>query len=163
MLVNFPKIIRCSLNFILTLANVKSPADSRVLLEGTVGSESLYVFHKFSVAASPTSAGQANVTRSPHCLRVSCKSTCNKSVPCSSVSNVNSSSVHPVSHCTTSITSCNNNTKVQQPYYVWHCRLGHVHDSVVKTILHKCNISNFNENELDFCLACCFGKSSRAV
>lgn len=44
-------------------------------------------------------------------------------------------------------------------YYIWHCRLGHANENIVRTTLGKFNISNVNKSILDFCIARCFGKS----
>lgn len=53
------------------------------------------------------------------------------------------------------------NVQITTSYYTWHCRLGHPNDNIVKTIFNRCNITQLNKNVLDFCTACCFGKSNR--
>lgn len=64
------------------------------------------------------------------------------------VSSSKSFSSHtPVSHNTTALVS---EKSCSSAYLMWHFRLGHPHQSVVNTVLQKCNIQNVNKNHLDF-------------
>lgn len=44
---------------------------------------------------------------------------------------------------------------------MWHRRLGHANSNTVKIVLDSCNISYQNKSAIDFCNACCLGKSHR--
>lgn len=46
-------------------------------------------------------------------------------------------------------------------YSLWHSRLGHAHSTAVKSVLDMCRIPYQNKSVLDFCNACCMGKSHR--
>lgn len=120
---------------------VKSQVDRRILLEGTVNSQGLYVFHNFVTVPSLPSAAAASVPSLPSCLSVAANS-------CNSFSNVNSSSASSI--------TCN---RVPHSYYLLHCRLGHASESSVKQILRQCNLPSVNKTGLDLFVACCLGNS----
>ena len=44
---------------------------------------------------------------------------------------------------------------------LWHARLGHPNDHVMKIVLNHCNISHLNKNFTEFCSSCCMGKAHR--
>lgn len=46
-------------------------------------------------------------------------------------------------------------------YTMWHNRLGHPHDEVIKDILNMCKTHIPNKSILDFCTPCCLGKIHR--
>lgn len=54
-------------------------------------------------------------------------------------------------------TSCSTNSK-SSLFDLWHKRLGHPFEKVVKCVLSHCNIPNFNKMEPSFCTSCCIGK-----
>lgn len=60
---------------------------------------------------------------------------------------------------------CNNVNTVAKSfpslYSIWHCRLGHPHHEVVKSVTKLCNVNLPNKNVSDFCSACCLGKVHR--
>lgn len=68
-------------------------------------------------------------------------------------------SVHVVVANTSSSHCCNFPT-VNKPnlFDLWHNRLGYPCESVVKTILSKCNIPKVNKNPTFVCRSCCLGK-----
>ena len=41
---------------------------------------------------------------------------------------------------------------------LWHNRLSHLSENIVKVVLSKCNLSNVNKNPFSICKSCCFGK-----
>lgn len=41
---------------------------------------------------------------------------------------------------------------------LWHNKLGHPGQSVVKTIMSECNVPHINKMDFSFCSACCLGK-----
>ena len=42
---------------------------------------------------------------------------------------------------------------------LWHARLGHPNDHVMKIVLNHCNISHLNKSFTKFCFSCCMGKT----
>ena len=54
-------------------------------------------------------------------------------------------------------TSCSTNSK-SSLFDLWHKRLGHPFEKVVKCVLSHFNMPNFNKMEPSFCTSCCIGK-----
>ena len=61
----------------------------------------------------------------------------------------------------------NNNSSILMSNYVssslsvanlWHARLGHPNDHIMKIVLTHCNIASLNKNSTGFCASCCMGK-----
>lgn len=44
------------------------------------------------------------------------------------------------------------------PFNVWHNRLGHPSNSVVKSVMTICNVPHANKMNSSFCTSCCLGK-----
>ena len=42
---------------------------------------------------------------------------------------------------------------------LWHARLGHPTDHVMKIVLNHCNISHLNKSFTKCCFSCCMGKA----
>lgn len=55
------------------------------------------------------------------------------------------------------VTDVNHSTS----FSLWHGRLGHANSNTVKIVLDICKVPFRNKNSLDFCNACCLGKSHR--
>ncbi|XP_019430753.1 PREDICTED: uncharacterized protein LOC109338075 [Lupinus angustifolius] len=111
---------------------VKSQATEQVLLRGTLTSEGLYAFHDLQPSICPR----------PSTIDVS-----KQQVPPRFPFSVNK-----IVHNTTSGSSS---------YSLWHCMLGHANDKVVSNVLTTCKISHCNKSVLNFCSACCLGKSHK--
>ncbi|XP_019431638.1 PREDICTED: uncharacterized protein LOC109338780 [Lupinus angustifolius] len=56
---------------------------------------------------------------------------------------------------------CNEPSSHTSVVSLWHNRLGHPHETVVKTVLTDCKISHNHKYVFDFCSSCCVGKSHR--
>ena len=102
---------------------VKSQETHKVLLQGVVGADGLYSFHNLQLLGNPfllmsTSAPVTNVHFSYSTATV------NNSSSIGSKSVVSSSNVANL----------------------WHARLGHPNDHVMKIVLNHCNISHLNKS-----------------
>jgi len=122
--------------FHLHVCLVKSQETSNVLLKGVVGTDGLYSFHNLKLQESPS-------------LLMSAVSSVASPSPALTINN-NSSTV--MSDSISSSLSIAN---------LWHARLGHPNDHVMKLVLTHCNISSSNKNSTGFCASCCMGKSHR--
>ena len=46
-------------------------------------------------------------------------------------------------------------------FELWHNRLGHPSEKIVKQVMNACNIPRLNKTQSSFCTACCLGKIHR--
>jgi histone deacetylase 1/2 len=113
---------------------VKSQANNAVLLKGNVGTDGLYKFPDLNIQPSQP-ASNFSLDNKPLIASVH-----NTSIQCNSMQNLSSSSK-----------------------YLWHLRLGHPNEHVLKLVLNQCNLSfnNTNKDFSTFCTACCMGKAHR--
>jgi len=121
---------------------VKSQVDDSILLKGSLSSDGLYQFLlpllPYIVPASP-------------CLSLVAPSTTSSSSPSS-----RTESSSPTSSSSASSTITNQKLSL---YSKWHNRLGHPSLTILNHVLKACNVSSINKTSVDFCVACCMGKS----
>jgi len=122
---------------------VKSQVDHSILLKGSLGSDGLYQF--------PLPLLPSIVHVSPTCLSYVAPSTTSSS----SLSSC-PKSFSPTSSSSASSTITNHKLSL---YSKWHNRLGHPSLTVLNHVLKACNVSSINKTSMDFCVACCMGKS----
>jgi len=115
---------------------VKSQETHKVLLQGFVGADGLYTFNNLQLQGSPSWLMSTSVTNADLSH---------------STANVNSSSNIGSKYVVSSTNVAN----------LWHARLGHPNDHVMKIVLNHCNISHLNKNFTEFCSSCCMGKNHR--
>jgi len=113
------------------LCLVKSQETNKILLQGVVGADGLYSFHNLKLQGNP----------SP--LMSTSTSVPNAEFPTSAATANNTSNIVSNSDVTSS-SSAN----------LWHDRLGHPNEHVMKIVLKQCNISQLNKNITEFCSSC---------
>jgi len=119
----------------------------------------VYMFFPIFTYKSMQLLLQHPITFSPSTVAVnSIVHTSSSSTPCANPSNS--------THCKNTIDSeyakssfisksmCNSQSS-------WHIRLGHPNSNLLKLVLKQCNVPLSNKIVLDFCSACCIGKSHR--
>nr|KYP42260.1 Retrovirus-related Pol polyprotein from transposon TNT 1-94 [Cajanus cajan] len=114
---------------------VKSQVDHSVLLEGHLTADGLYSFPHLSFSCCQ-----------PQHLPLSIKP---------------SSSIALSTTCTSRVCSDTVQSPTPTTLSLWHNRLGHPCFSVLQNVLKFCKIPVSNKNEVQFCVACCMGKSHR--
>ena len=117
------------------LCLVKSQETNKILLQGVVGADGLYSFHNLKLQGNPSM------------LMSTSASVPNVEFPTSATTINNTSNIVSNSDVTSS-SSVN----------LWHARLGHPNDHVIKIVLKQCNISQLNKNIIEFCSSCCMVK-----
>lgn len=146
---------------------VKSQVSSKILLQGSLGKDGLYQFDKASLSKPTTTNSSVQVL-------------CNKAVQASPslesssslyIGNSSCNKLNSTHHNSSYVPNfnlpfqCNNVNTVAKSfpslYSIWHCRLGHPHHEVVKSVTKLCNVNLPNKNVSDFCSACCLGKVHR--
>ena len=105
------------------LCLVKSQETNKILLQGVVGVDGLYSFHNLKLQGNPS------------LLMSTSASVPNVEFPTSAATVNNTSNIVSNSNVTSS-SSVN----------LWHARLGHPNDHVMKIVLKQCNISQLNKN-----------------
>ena len=120
------------------LCLVKSQETNKILLQGVVGSYGLYSFHNLKLQGNPS-------------LLMS---------TFASVPNVEFPTLAATGNNTSNIVS-NFDVTFSNSANLWHARLGHLNDHVMKIVLKQCNISQLNKNITEFCSSCCMGKTHR--
>ena len=115
-----------------------SQETNKILLKGDVSADGLYSFHNLKLQDSPS-------------LLMSASTVSNVDSPSSALT-VNNNSSTVISNFVSSSLSVAN---------LWHARLGHPNDHVMKIVLTHCNIASLNKNSTGFCASCCMGRSHR--
>lgn len=114
---------------------VKSQETKAILLKGTLGTDGLYRFNDLHL----NSAQQPGST--------SLISEFSSAPSTSSINNV-------------AATNSQNSTALSS-YNIWHCRLGHPNQVILRKVMTICDIPLLNKSYTDFCTACCMGKLHR--
>jgi len=117
---------------------VKSQETNKILLKGVVGVDGLYSFHNLKL--------QDNLS-----LLMFASTVLNVDSPSSTLTVNNNSSTVMSNSISSSLNVAN----------LWHARLGHPNDHLLKIVLTHCNIDSLNKNSIGFCSSCCMGTSHR--
>lgn len=72
-----------------------------------------------------------------------------------------SQNLSPNVHNTIASSLVNNEIYFSDKFFVWHSRLGHASPTTIHKILELYNIQFKNKYFVEFCNACCLGKSHR--
>ncbi|XP_019459907.1 PREDICTED: uncharacterized protein LOC109359665 [Lupinus angustifolius] len=138
----FTKDNKCYFDFHPNECFVKSHDANQIPLRGTLTKEGLYAFHSLVPSSIPCCSLLS------HNNLIDLESTiANNSVLIAS--SIPSDNV-PIA-----------NIVLPSIFHLWHCRLGHPHETIVHNVLKQCNIPRANKTILDFCSSCRLGKAHR--